>query len=68
MTEITDRLPDYFVRCHQSYTVNINAIQSYNSCSIELDGEKQIPVSRSRRTNVQEAIKRYYHNNDRVFL
>lgn len=60
MAEITGQLPDYFVRCHQSYMVNMEKIRSYDSHGIEIEGERHIPVSRNRRAETKEAIGKYY--------
>ncbi len=47
MDELLAVLPiGSFVRCHQSYTVNIKAIYSYSSSSIVLKNGQSIPVSR----------------------
>ena len=38
--------PGSFIRCHQSYTVNIRAIYSFSSTSVVLKNGLNIPVSR----------------------
>ncbi|MDJ0367132.1 LytTR family DNA-binding domain-containing protein [Hymenobacter sp. H14-R3] len=40
------KLPDYFLRTHRSYIVNLDNIKSYQESSVVL-GRYQIPVSRS---------------------
>ena len=39
--------PDFFVKCHQGYIVNIDKIRSYRDKTLFLEGNLAIPVSRS---------------------
>lgn len=49
-----NRCEGAFIRCHQSYWVNSEAIQSLSSDSFELVNHENIPISRSRRHEVKE--------------
>ena len=59
MDEIEERLPDQFLRCHQSYIVNINYIFSFSRNCIVLDNEKIIPISRSKYKIVKNTLLNY---------
>ena len=48
LDDIQDEMPEYFVRCHQSYLVNMHAITGIKAFKLELDQGKQLPVSRPR--------------------
>ena len=48
LDEIQAEMPDYFVRCHQSYLVNMHAVAGMKAFKLELDQGKQLPVSRPR--------------------
>ena len=45
--EAIPQLPDHYVRVHRSYIVNIEHILKFNSSSILLNDNKELPVSRS---------------------
>lgn len=55
--EFVKRLPEYFIQCHKSYLVNMNEIKEINGNQIVLQGEKRIPVSKSRN---QDTKRRFY--------
>ena len=44
--EVEEELPDFFVRCHNRYLVNLNYVTKLESAALYCEGEK-IPVSRS---------------------
>ncbi len=48
--------PGEFIRCHQSYTVNVSMIHSYTTGSITLKTGLDIPVSRKYLTDLKEKI------------
>ena len=62
LNDFAKRLPDEFVRCHQSYLVNINRIRSLTSTGIKLFDGRELPVSRSRYRQTREALLRYTAN------
>lgn len=50
-------LPNYFLRTHRSYIVNLNEISAYTSQDIEI-GEIEIPIGISYKQEVFKALKR----------
>lgn len=49
MGTILEKLPDYFVRCHQSFSVNIRYASTYTGEKLLLFNQREIPVSRRYR-------------------
>ncbi len=62
LTSFAEKLPDSFLRCHQSYLVNIHKIRRMNADTIELFNGRLLPVSRSRYRQTREALLRYTAN------
>lgn len=60
LSDLTEKLPEYFVRCHQSYAVNINKIIKFEKNKIVIDGGKCIAVSRNRFEQTKNAIETYF--------
>lgn len=59
LSDIENLLNQDFVRCHQSYIVNVNKIEKLGEKLIHLYRvDKPIPISRARIENVEKAIKR----------
>ena len=44
MKKIEERLPDYFMRIHRSYIVNLNKIQEVNKNRVILDANTYLPI------------------------
>ena len=59
LDDLSERLPDHFIRCHRSYIVNKHKIRQYSTSDnmLILDEDLMIPVSRSYRTSVREMLK-----------
>ncbi len=59
LDDLENRLPDYFVRCHRSFIVNMKKVRKYSSSDNELILEDDItaPVSRSYRSIIKEVLK-----------
>lgn len=59
LDDLTDRLPDRFVRCHRSYIVNMKKVRKYSATDNELilDDDMTVPVSRSYRGVIREILK-----------
>ena len=60
MSELMKNLPDNFVSCHQSYTVNLDFVLRFSKDKVELTDERIIPVSRSRYPKAKEQILCYF--------
>ena len=44
MKKMEERLPDYFMRIHRSYIVNLNKIQEVNKNRVILDADTYLPI------------------------
>lgn len=59
MQDALEQLPDYFVRCHQSYAVNLRYVMEFSRQWIVLQTDMiKIPVSRSRYEDVKKRLSR----------
>ena len=54
LDDVQKELPDYFLRCHQSYLVNMKRIACMRQLRLELDDGRIIPVSRPRYKEAKE--------------
>ncbi len=57
MSDMEFKLPDYFLRCHKSYFVNMNLVSELSGASISLLSGKIIPVSQGK---AKEVKRRFY--------
>ena len=55
MKKMEERLPDYFMRIHRSYIVNLNKIQEVNKNRIIIDAQTNLPIG----DLYKEAFQRY---------
>ena len=55
MKKMEERLPDYFMRIHRSYIINLNKIQEVNKNRIILDAQTYLPIG----DMYKEAFQRY---------
>lgn len=60
MSEILEMLPKYFVRCHQSYTINIHRIVKFEKNQIIMEDGKCVAVSRNRFQETKRAVEDFY--------
>lgn len=60
--ELERQLPDSFLRCHQSFLVNMRYIRSFTGREIELADGRKIPVSRPKQSVARESFLRYLGN------
>ena len=44
MKKIEERLPDYFMRIHRSYIINLNKIQEVNKNRVIMDQDTYLPI------------------------
>ena len=55
MKKIEERLPDYFMRIHRSYIVNLDKIQEVNKNRVIMDADTYLPIG----DNYKEAFQSY---------
>ena len=55
MKKIEERLPEFFMRIHRSYIVNLTKIQEVNKNRIIMDADTYLPIG----DNYKEAFQRY---------
>ena len=48
LLDILDKLPEYFVRCHQSICVNMRKVRSIERYCFIMNNGREIPISQSR--------------------
>ncbi|MPM16146.1 hypothetical protein SDC9_62522 [bioreactor metagenome] len=59
LNDVEQELGEDFLRCHQSYLVNINRIMEFGKLSIKLITGVRVPVSKSRYEKAYAAFLRY---------
>lgn len=59
MSDMESKMPEEFIRIHQSFLVNANYIDVFDSTKVKLNIGKELPISRYRGKNVKEKILRY---------
>ncbi|MDD6729115.1 MAG: LytTR family DNA-binding domain-containing protein [Eubacteriales bacterium] len=59
LSELQKQLPDNFIRCHQSYIVNLSHIRELTLNGAELYSGEVIPVSRSKYSDTKKAFLEY---------
>lgn len=57
--DLEERLPEYFVRVHQSYLVNMKRIRFFSAKGVELSDGRVIPVSRPRYAKAKELFLQF---------
>lgn len=60
LSDVLDRLPDYFVRCHQSFAINLSKIRCYERNEVILENGEKITVSRSREEDTRHKVYAYF--------
>lgn len=63
LDDIEAQVPGYFLRCHQSYLVNMNAVKFIEPFCIELLQGIQIPVSRQKYLQSFQCFQEYMGQN-----
>lgn len=56
LADVQRALPQRFVRCHQSFLVNLDYVAALGTADVELLGGEHVPVSRRYRAAVREAL------------
>lgn len=59
LDEVQKAVPDYFLRCHQSYLVNMNEVRSLKPLCLELNQGDVIPVSRPKYKESKERFLQF---------
>ncbi len=59
LNEIERRLPDNFLRCHQSYIVNMDRVRHLNMYCFLLNSGEKIPVSQSQYNHAKKIFMKY---------
>ncbi len=59
LNELEKQLPDYFLRIHQSFLVNMNYIQSISATRIEMTNGKVFPISRAKSKYARERFMNF---------
>jgi DNA-binding LytR/AlgR family response regulator len=56
MKKMEERLPDYFMRIHRSYIVNLKMIQEVNKNRIIMDKETYLPIGDMYKDTFQQYL------------
>ena len=56
MKKMEERLPDYFMRIHRSYIVNLNMIQEVNKNRVIMDSETYLPIGDMYKETFQQYL------------
>lgn len=56
LADVLSQLPRRFVRTHQSFAVNLDAVRSLEPAAVVLASGESVPVSRRMRASVREAL------------
>lgn len=59
LSEVEKQLPDYFLRIHQSFLVNMNFIQSISAYQLETADGNKFPISRSKSKYAREKFMNF---------
>ncbi|MCR5556408.1 MAG: LytTR family transcriptional regulator DNA-binding domain-containing protein [Butyrivibrio sp.] len=59
LDSLEEKLPEFFARCHRGYIVNLHRISKFVGADnlIYLDDGSELPVSRSYKRTIREALK-----------
>ena len=60
MDQLEQQLPDYFLRTHKSYLVNMNRIESFSGEEVVLKNGISISVSRSHCKEARRKLREYW--------
>ena len=57
--DLSDRLDSRFIRCHNSYIVNMARVREMRNKKFVFDGDKVVPISKTYYAQVREALMSY---------
>ncbi|MGB3589426.1 MAG: LytTR family DNA-binding domain-containing protein [Tunicatimonas sp.] len=63
ISEFEQKLPDFFLRIHRSYIVNINQITAYTMHDVEIN-DQEIPIG----VSYKKEVMKYLRGNNNAFL
>lgn len=59
LNDIESLLPDYFIRCHSSYLVNVHVVEMSTGTDLVLDDGEKVPISQRRKKAVHDRLAAY---------
>ena len=59
LDDFCKQAPDFFIRTHKSYLVNMNMIRNISNNRIELFSGETVPVAKAKYHEIKTAILRY---------
>ena len=59
LNDIEPLLPDYFIRCHSSYLVNVHVIEMSTGTDLVFDDGEKVPISQRRKKVVHDRLAAY---------
>lgn len=59
LSDLEKTLPEYFVRCHQSYIVNLEEARELNSHEFVLNTGEKIPISQTKYNKSKQSFIKY---------
>lgn len=60
MKKLEERLPDYFMRIHRSYIINLKKIEEVNKTRVVLDKDTSLPVGDLYKEQFAEYLSKFY--------
>ena len=60
MSEMAEVLPSSFVRCHKSFLINMDAIQTFDATEVMLRSGQKVPVGQRYRDSLRASMVRYF--------
>lgn len=59
LSDVERALPERFVRCHQSFLVNLDRVERLDAAEVLLSSGERVPISKNRRRQVRDALFAY---------
>lgn len=70
ISDLQDSLPEFFLKPHKSFLINMHHVESYDASSVQMKNSDVIPISNSCRKNFTENIDLYLKSakNDTIYI
>ena len=70
LDDLCEQLKDYdcFVRCHRSYLINMDYVQSISNRAITMSDGTQIPIPHGRYSELKDKFFAYFFHKNQTFL